>query len=56
VKPKIEFVYDPLNDTTLILVWKGMAIVHKEENKGALDRVEQEKIVKKYKRKYKNAK
>ena len=56
MKMKIEFVYDPLNDETLVLVWEGMHIVHKGTFSGAFNKEEEVKLTKKLKKEFKNVK
>jgi len=53
MKPRVEFTYDPIHNTTLIIVWKGMSIVYREEVEEDIGKEEREKITKKFKRKYK---
>ena len=48
---RVEFVPDVLNNTTLILVWKGQQIIHKETIEGTIE--DKEKLIKKFKRKFK---
>ena len=50
---KIEFVYDNLNEATLILVWKGYHIIHKESMEGIVSDELKEKLTKRFKRKFK---
>jgi len=53
VKPRLEFVHDPNGNTTLILVWIGMRVVHRENVVGKLSLEDKLKWTKKLKRKYK---
>ena len=53
MKPRVEFLYNPKSNTTLVLVWKGMQIAFRENVEDEIGKEEREKITKKFKRKYK---
>ncbi len=55
MKPRVEFIYDPIRKGTLIIVWKGMRIVYRENVEDGINKEEQAKITKKLKRKFKDA-
>ena len=53
---RVEFIYDPIHNNTLIIVWQGMRILYREDVEDKISKEEQEKITKKFKRKFKNVK